>query len=158
MPRPHAPWHALLAPLPAGAVPHRRAVVPPEPPSSPVSAAIAGWSSVGLELSAGAAGLRIVQVLVDHRGQPLSASDHMLYRSAHPHDRSAPAHIEQESIGCRIDPDGSFRGTCWRVVGPEPAEGEEPQWTMAPRPPTAEEIATLRSLVAELLLRGPIAR
>jgi hypothetical protein len=118
-----------------------------------VSAEIAGWSSVALELSAGAAGLRIVQVLVDQQGQPLSASDHVLYRSTPPNDRSAPAHIEQESIGGRIEPDGSFRGTCWRVVGPEPAEGEEPQWTMAPRAPTDEEIATLRILVAELLRR-----
>jgi hypothetical protein len=150
------PWHALLAPLPPDVVPHERPVVPPELRGSPSSAAIAGWTSLVLELSAGPAGLRVLQLVLDGTGTPISASDHVLYRS----DDSAGsvrAEIEQQSIGGRLEPDGSLKGTCWHVVGPEPAEGEEPAWDMTPREPTAAEIAGLRALVAELLLRRPPA-
>lgn len=121
--------------------------------ASPAGDAIAGWENLSLELSAGAAGSRIVQVLLDRTGQPISASDHVLHRSPHPADSSAPAQIEQESVGGRFEADGSFRGTHWQVTGAEPPDGEEPQWTMTPRPPTPAEIGSLRSLVAELLRR-----
>ena len=153
MPQSHAPWHALLGPLPIGAAPRRTPVTSPEVLASPVGAAIAGWENLGLELSAGAAGLRLLHVLLDQTGQPISASDHVLFRSPHPTELSAPPQIEQESIGGRLEPDGSFRGTCWHVVGPEPPDGEDPQWTMTPRAPTDAEIAALRALVAELLRR-----
>jgi hypothetical protein len=128
-------------------------VASPEILASPAGAAIAGWQNLVLELSAGAAGSRILHVLLDRTGQPISASDHVLYRSPHPTDSSASAQIEQESIGGRLEPDGSFRGTHWHVVGPEPPDDEEPRWAMTPRPPTIAEIAALRALVAELLGR-----
>lgn len=146
-------WHVLLGPLPPGAVPRRAPVAPPEVLASPAGAAIAGWESLVLDLSAGEAGGRILQVLLDHTGRPISASDHVLYRSPHPTDASGPAMIEQQSIGGSIEPDGSFHGTCWHVSGPEPPDDEEPRWAMIPRPPTDAEIEALRALVTELLAR-----
>ena len=158
LPQSHAPWHVLLGPLPAEAVPRRKPVASPEILATPAGAAIAGWENLVLELSAGAAGLRVLQVLLDQTGQPISGSDHVLYRlegvsPAGNREGHAPARIQQESIGGRFEPDGTFRGTCWHVVGPEPADGEDPQWEMTPREPTAQEVAALRGLVAELLQR-----
>ncbi len=146
-----APWHALLAPLPAEALPRRRPVASPELVASGAAAAIAGWEGLLVELTAGEAGLRMIQVLVDAEGRLLSASDHVLFRSA----ASDPVLIRQESIGGRFEPDGTFGGTHWVVEGPEPGEEEEPRWAMTPRPPTDAEIAGLRSLVAEVLRRAP---
>jgi hypothetical protein len=151
-----APWHVLLGPLPPAAVPRRTPAVPPQALSSLAGAAIAGWTSLVLDLSAGEAGLRIVQVLLDETGRPISASDHVLYRSRRPGDISGAAELEQQSIGGRLEPDGSFRGSCWDVIGPEPADGEDPQWTMTPRPPTTAEVAALRELVDDLVRRQPI--
>jgi ribosomal protein S18 acetylase RimI-like enzyme len=148
-------WHALLGPLPPGTAPSRTPVGPPEVLRSPAGAAIAGWENLVLELSAGDAGLRVLQVLMDQTGQPISASDHVLYRSPHPSDPSAPAEMEHQSIGGRIESGGAFRGTCWHASGPEPPEGQEPRWHMISRPPTAAEIAALLGLVAELLKRSP---
>ena len=105
-----------------------------------------------LDLSAGTAGLRVLLVLLDKTGQPISASDSVLYRWA---GFGEPAQIRQESIGGRFEPYGTFRGTYWSVLGPEPADGEDPQWEMTPREPTATEVAALTALVAELLERQP---
>lgn len=147
-----ASWHALLGPLPADAAPRRKPVAPPEILATPDGAAISGWEEVVLELSAGAAGLRVLQVLLDATGQPLSASDHVLYCADRP-GADAPARIRHESIGGRFETDGSFLGTCWHMVGSEPADEEEPRWEMTPRRPTVDEVAALRALVAELLER-----
>jgi hypothetical protein len=132
-------------------------VASPEILATPAGSAIAGWDNLSLELSAGTAGLRVLLVLLDQTGQPLSASDHVLYWSAGdalgPTGTPGPAQIRHESIGGRFESDGTFRGTCWSIVGPEPPDGEEPQWHMTPREPSASEVGTLRSLVAELLRR-----
>ena len=117
-------------------------------------APIADWSTLILELSAGPAGLRVVQVLLDGAGRPLSASDHVLFVST-PADPGDRPWMRQENIGGRFELDGSFRGTCWRVEGPEPEDDEPPQWAATPRPPDEPEIAALRRLVAELLARRP---
>src|SRR5688500_5756145 len=53
-----APWHALLAPIPADAVVSRKPVASPEILATPEGAAIAGWEQLTIELSAGAVGLR----------------------------------------------------------------------------------------------------
>jgi hypothetical protein len=116
------------------------------------AAAIAGWSSLVLDLTAGAEGLRVVQVLLDGEGRPLSASDHVLFRSASRDDTGRPW-MRQENIGGRFESDGSFRGTCWQVEGPEPADDEPPRWSAVPRSPTAEEIAGLAALVQEMRRR-----
>ncbi|MGH7579850.1 MAG: hypothetical protein ACREM9_06740 [Gemmatimonadales bacterium] len=152
----HRSWHALLAPLPDGATPRTSPLVAPGAPASPDTDVIAGWESLVLELSAGAAGLRILQVLRDGHGQPLSASDHVLYRSV-PSDHRAAVQIRQESIGGRFEPNGDFKGTCWLVTGPEPVDEEAPEWEMTPREPKPDEVAALRRLVEEVIRRqaGP---
>ena len=146
-------WHALLAPIPAEAVPSRKPVGTPEVLASPEGAAIAGWENVSVELTA-PEGIRILMVVTDGSARPVAASDHVLFRwpGAAP---SEPARMRQESIGGRIEPDGSFKGTCWLVTGPEPVDDEPPQWESTPRPPTDAEIAALRALVAEVLARTP---
>jgi hypothetical protein len=116
--------------------------------------AVAGWSSLVLDLTAGMKGLRVVHVLVDAEGRPLSASDHVLFRSAGRDGGDRPW-IRQENIGGRFERDGSFRGTCWLTEGPEPADDEPPQWTAVPRAPTVEEIAGLRALVDDVCRRDP---
>jgi hypothetical protein len=90
-------------------------------------------------------------VTVDETGRPLSASDHVLYRLP----GAAPGKYDthQESIGGRIEADGSFRGTCWLVTGPEPEADAEPEWDMRSRPPADHEIVALKALVADMLGR-----
>jgi len=152
----HRPWHALLAPLPQSVVPRVSPLVPSEPAPSASPSAIAGWESLVLELSAEAAGVRIVQVLLDADGRLLSASDHVLFRfppTIHDPVGGPAVLMRQESIGGRFEVNGDFRGTCWLVTGPEPLEEEAPQWEMTPREPTPEEVAALRTLVAEVMRR-----
>jgi hypothetical protein len=144
------PWHAVLGPLPAGSAPRVSPVVPPALQGTPEVAAVAGWESLVLELSAGSAGLRILQVLLDVEGRLLSASDHVLFRSE---AEGRPVQIRQESIGGRFESDGDFRGTFWLITGPEPADEEEPQWELSPREPTKVEVEALRKLVAEVVRR-----
>lgn len=147
-------WHALLAPLPAGAVPRVSPVVSPGQGPALAMAPIVGWESLVLELSAGPTGLRILQVLLDAEGRTLSGSDHILVRSAAA-GRPGPMLMRQESIGGRLEPDGSFRGTFWLVTGPEPTDEEDPQWEAHPREPTNEEVAALTQLLAEVVRRRP---
>jgi hypothetical protein len=148
------PWHALLGPLPAGSAPRASPVGSPALHGTPGGAAIAGWESLVLELSAGSAGLRVLQVLRDAEGRLLSASDHILFRSE---AEGQPVQIRQESIGGRFEPDGDFRGTFWLITGPEPVDEEEPRWELNPREPTKGEVEALRQLVAEVVRRriGP---
>jgi len=154
------PWHTLLGPLPADAVPHRRAVASPEILATPSGAAIAGWEQLTIELSAGNASMRIVLVVLDASGQPISASDTVLYRVEAPQagtteQPGTPAHISQDSIGGRIEPDGTLRGTCWRTEGPEPVGDEDPTWESNRSEPTASQISALMDLVAEVMRRQP---
>jgi hypothetical protein len=147
-------WHALLAPLPDAAAPLRKPVATPDVLASPEGAAIAGWEQLTLHLSAGQAGLRILLVVLDASSRPVAASDHVLFWS--PGQRpSDPRQIRQESIGGRLEPDGTFRGTCWVVAGPEPANDDPPQWDSTSRPPTAAESAAFLGLVDQLVARAP---
>lgn len=128
----------------------------------PTGAAIAGWEQLVLELSAGAAGLRVVMVVLGDTGQPISASDMVLYRAEVGGGRGAAGacasvEIHQESVGGRLEPDGTFRGTRWRTVGLEPGDGEDPKWESMPSEPSVAEVAGLKALIAELLRRQPPA-
>ena len=143
-------WHRLLAPIPAGAVPERKPVAPPEVLALPHGGAVAGWENVTLMLTDTAAGLRHLLVVLDQTGRPISAADHVFYRAV---SAEGPVQIRQESIGGRLEPDGRFLGTYWLVTGPEPADDEPPQWEMTPRAPTESEAAALKALVAELVGR-----
>lgn len=138
-------WHALLAPLPADARARRQPVAPLEVQASAAGAAIAGWEQVVVELSAGAAGSRIVLAVVDGRGQLLSASDLVIDRT------DAPARVRHESVGGRFAPDGTFHGTRWVSSGPEPAGGDPIDWESVATPPGARDGPALRALVEGFL-------
>jgi hypothetical protein len=144
------PWHALLGPLPVGAAPRVAPVGSPELHGTLEGAAVAGWETLVLELSAGSAGLRVLQVLRDAEGRLLSASDHVLFRSE---AIGQPVQIRQESIGGRFESNGESRGTFWLVTGPEPVDEEDPRWELSPREPAKDEVEALRRLVAEIVRR-----
>lgn len=161
---PAKPWHALLAPLPNDVVPRRQPVAPPEVLSKPEGAAIAGWEQLTIELSAGPAGLRHVLVVLDATGQPISASDHVLYwlevsKTGQVVNSSSEiahhAEFYQESIGGRFETDGTFRGTRWQTVGEEQPDGSDPQMKSTPSEPSAADIAGIKALVAEIIRRQP---
>jgi len=105
------PWHALFAPLPPDAVPRRAPIASPGILASPEGAAVAGWENITLDLSAGCDGLRVVMVTVDAAGQPLSASDHVMFRSEIGSGPDAVVEFRHESVGGRLEPDGTFLGT-----------------------------------------------
>ncbi len=147
------PWHTLLAPLPPDAVPVRKPIGSVEVPG-PAHSAIAGWQNLSLNLSAGTFGLRHLLIVLDETGRPIAASDHVFIHWENPSDPSGPWQMRQESIGGRLEEDGRFLGTCWTVTGPEPREDEPPAWQSTPRPPTDEEAAALKGLVAEIVARA----
>jgi hypothetical protein len=147
------PWHTLLAPLPPEAMPVRKPIGPPDVLGTAHGAAIAGWQNLALELSAGTFGLRHLLIVLDETGRPIAASDHVFIHWEDPSDPSGPWQMRQESIGGRLEEDERFLGTCWTVTGPEPREDEPPAWESIPRPPTDEEAAVLKGLVAEIVAR-----
>ena len=159
---PAKPWHALLASLPDDVLVHRQPVGSPEVLATPEGAAIAGWEQLTVELSAGIAGLRHVLVVLDATGQPISASDHVLYwsevsktdKNADTSSGSAPhAEFYQESIGGRFETDGTFRGTRWQTVGEDYGDGSEPKMDSTPSEPSVADIAGIKALVAEIIKR-----
>jgi hypothetical protein len=159
---PAQPWHVLFAPLPPDVIPRRQSVASPDVLATPEGAAIAGWEQLTVELSAGRAGLRHAMVVLDAHGQPISASDTVLYRVAGPgtsHLADPRASIEnaiefyQESVGGRIERDGTFRGTRWHTVGVATVEGGEPRLESTSSEPSAADVAGIMGLVAELLRR-----
>jgi hypothetical protein len=156
---PAQPWHALFAPLPSEAIPQRKPVAPPEILATPAGAAVAGWEQLTVELSAGAAGLRVVLVVLDATGRPISASDMVLYRSERSEGGGTEARpvveYEQQSVGGRLESDDTFRGTRWRAVAVERPGGEAPRWESTPSEPSAADVAAIKALVAELLRRLP---
>lgn len=155
MGRERASWLALLAPLPADAIPRRKPVAEPGSPQAASDSPIHGWESLLLDLSDPPFGTRIVMVTLDADGRAISASDHVMVRhvSGADADASVPVHMTQHSVGGRIEPDGTLRGTHWTVEGPEPEGDEAPQWSQVPRPPSADERARLLQLVRDLLSR-----
>ena len=153
-----APWHALLAPIPADAVLLRKPVASPEILATPHGSAIAGWEQLTIELTAGAAGLRHILVVLDGTGQPISAGDTVLYqrrRASQPDAAGAGGDTEfyQESVGGRIEQDGSFRGTRWRTVGVEEAGSDEPQLESTPCEPSEADVIGIKVLGAEVVRR-----
>ena len=155
MASPSPVWHALLAPLPPVATPTRRRIGPEvSAPDAPESA-IAGWSELVLDLSAGPTGSRVIQVVLDPADHPLAASDMVYFRPV-PADRADSRH-RQESIGGRFEEDGSFRGTCWIGTATGPAEDESLQWDLTPSQPVEEQVAALRKLVTSVMALEPRA-
>lgn len=151
------PWHALLAAVPADAVLRRRRVLDPATHPGAVEAGIADWEELVVELSAAAAGLRVILVTLDADGRPIMASDLVLHRRMITVEGSLPAigpvEVRQESIGGRFETDGGFRGTRWTAVGIEPADGGEVRWQMTPSTPAEAEVSALAALVRDLIAR-----
>ena len=150
-------WLALLAALPDHAIPERKAVASPELIASGKADAIAGWHSIQLNLSAGDAGLRHIQLTVDGDGRLLSASDHVLFHRIEKRDGVVVNIYDHENIGGRYADDGSFQGTRWvtHTEQDEDHADEEPPITSTPSEPTLEDIRALNVLVAEVLRRAP---
>ena len=146
-------WHSLLGPLPSNAVPQRQAVASAEVQASPAGAAIAGWEQLVLHLSAGAAGLRTILVVLDGTGALLSASDSVLYHTGPNHAAGAGAML-QLSIGGRFEDDGSFHGTRWHSVAVERVGTDEPEWESTPSQPSEDDVDGLRRVVAELMQKA----
>ena len=152
-PQPLAPWHALLAPLPADAVVKRCPVAPPEITGKPGGAAIAGWEQLTVELSAAGRGMRHLLVVLDAQGTPISANDMVMYSA----ELGGENVFFQENVGGRLEADGSFRGTRWRTLGVEGPKDEEAKLDASPSQPTAAEGAALKALVAQIVKRSIIA-
>lgn len=117
----------------------------------PEASAIAGWESITVELSAGEAGLRHVMVTVDASGTPLSAGDTVLYNIAP--RQPGNARYVTESIGGRLESDGSFHGTRWHTDSEAQPDDDSPPVEATPSTPDADEVAALLALVADLLRR-----
>lgn len=150
MSRPRAPWLTLLSALPADAVVRRSPVLPDAAVDSPV----AGWENLVVDRSDLPHGWRIVMVTLDAAGTPIAASDHVHHRDVDGGQPPVgPVTMHGESVGGRLESDGSFRGTHWTTDGPEPVDDEPPQWRMTPRPPAAEEVAALLALVRDVVAR-----
>ena len=152
-------WHALLAPLPAEAVVSRKPVAPAELVNDASTSAIAGWDQLTVELSAGRDGLRHLMVVLDATGRPISAGDHVL-TIREVTDATSGALLNEyvhDSLGGRIEPDGTFNGTRWhmvRVLAPdEEADEDNPPADARSSKPTAEEIVAIRALVADIMQR-----
>jgi len=154
------PWHTLLAPLPSDAVVSRKSVVSLERANDPSTAAIAGWDQLTVELSAGRDGLRHLLVLLDATGQPITAGDHVLTIREVTSESSGALLNEyvHESIGGRLEPDGTFNGTRWHIVrilapGEEVGEDDSPSDARSSKP-TEEEVSAIKALVADMLRRA----
>ena len=142
-------WHKLLSPIPEGTIVKSQPVASPELAATTDVSAIAGWRQLTCMMSAGADGLRHVLVVLDQTGRPISAGDHVL--------RCTPAgdgltRYEHESVGVRLEEDGTFNGTYhWMVlVGPDADEQSEPVQASSRRP-TPEETQALKDIVAVMV-------
>jgi hypothetical protein len=152
-PKPLAHWHALLAPLPDDAIVRRRPVLPPEIAAKPESAAVAGWEQLTVELTVPCKGMRHLLVVLDATGRAISASDMVMYRAEFGED----VVFFQETVGGRLEEDGTFRGTRWRTLGLESAKEEEAKLDPSPSVPSDADAQALKGLVAEIMKRSIIA-
>ena len=150
-------WHALFASLPPDAIPRRTPVASPDVLARPEAAAIAGWEQLILDLSS-TDGMRVCMVTLDASGRPVSASDLVLYRTALADgvdgDPRPAVRFEQHTVGGRLEADGTFHGTRWHTIGLEHEGEDEPAMQMTPSTPTADDIAAIKALVAEIVRRA----
>jgi hypothetical protein len=152
-------WHTLLAPLPPEATPTERPLASPEILATAEGASIAGWTQLAVHLSAGCDGLRVVLVVIDESGLPLSANDAVLYRREDAADevsgRSGRVHYCHETVGGRFEPDGRFRGQLWVMESTETEDGvDEASRRATHRDPTPEEVEALKALVNDVMRRA----
>lgn len=156
----HAPWHALLAPLPTEARVERRAVAPPDVTERLEGRAIAGWEQLVSELPAGDAGMRVVLVVVDGADRVIAASDLVMRRVERRGANGAPpsdddVEFNHDSIGGRFDDTGAFHGTRWYCSGKDGGEDDPTPFDAVTRAPDDDEVAKLLVLVDEVRRRAP---
>lgn len=148
-------WHTLFAPIPDGAVIERKPVASAQQMADGSAAAIAGWDSITVHLS-GETGLRHVMLTVDADGSVLAAGDTVVFDRIERRGDTEVTIYDHEHMGGRYERDGSFRGTYWQTRTEQAGDAVEPAVTQStPFPPTAEQIAALNRLVAEILRRAP---
>ena len=150
-------WLSLLVPLPLDVKPERKPVASAEQLLQGTAGPIAGWQSVTVNLSEPAYGLRHVQITLDEQGQLLAGGDHVMFvREATP-DGSEATLTDHESVGGRFEPDGSFRGTYWKMtLESAPGGDEESSVTRSAehRQPSVDEVTALRRIIADVLSRA----
>ena len=87
-------------------------------------------------------------VTLDGSGQPISASDLVLYRTELPNgvggDPRPAVRFEQHTVGGRLEADGTFRGTRWHTVGLEHESEDEPAMQLTPSTPSSEDIVAIK--------------
>jgi hypothetical protein len=148
-------WHALFAPIPADAVIERKPVASPQQIADGSAAAIAGWDSITVYLSAHG-GLRHVMVTLDADDRLLSGADAVLFSRTEQRAGVEVTIYDHENIGGRFERDGSFRGTYWQTRTEQVGDDDEGAVSQAtPFPPTDAQTAALRRLVADVLRRAP---
>lgn len=147
-------WLALLSPLPEGAKVERKPVASAEQLATGTAGPIAGWQNVTVNLSEPAYGLRHVQVTLDEHGRQIAGGDHVMFVLEFQPGGTEATLTEHVSIGGRFEQDGKFIGTCWRtVLESHPEDDSGTTRSAEHRPPTDEEIATLRRLIEDVLAR-----
>jgi hypothetical protein len=150
-------WLSLLVPLPPDAKPQRKPVASAEQLAQGTAGPIAGWQSITVYLSEPAYGLRHVQITLDERGQLLTGGDHVMFVRETTPDGMQATLTDHESVGGRFEPDGSFRGTYWKTTLESPADGSDDASTTRSaehRPPSEDEVAALRRIIADVLNRS----
>lgn len=154
---PDAPqWLSLLVPLPPDVKPQRKPVASAEQLARGTAGPIAGWQSITLDLSEPEYGLRHVQITLDEHGHLLSGGDHVMFVRETSPDGEAMT-TEHESVGGRFEPDGSFRGTYWKTTLETDPDGDGDSSitrSAEKRPPSMDEVAGLRRIIAEVLGRA----
>jgi hypothetical protein len=146
-------WLALLAPLPDDVAVERKPVASAEQLAQGTAGPIAGWQSISVNLWA-PEGSRNILVTVDESGTLLSAGDHVLFIRSSERDGIKVTIYDHESVGGRYAADGSFHGTRWQTRTEQVVDADDDgEATSTPSAPSAEDIAALSRIVADVLRR-----
>jgi hypothetical protein len=147
-------WLALLAPLPRDVKPERKPVASAEQIEDGTAGPIADWVSLSVNLSA-PHGSRNVLVTLDGDGHVLSAGDHVMFVSQAARLDRPIAIYDHHSVGGRYAPDGSFHGTRWLTRNELEDGTDDPVATAStPSQPSDADVAALRALVADIVMRA----
>ena len=99
-------------------------------------------------------------VVLDATGTPISAGDHVLTIREVRNASSGELFNEyvHDSLGGRIESDGTFNGTRWHIVrvlapGEEAGEDDQPAEAQSAKP-TDKEVFAIKALVADLCRRA----
>lgn len=148
-------WLALLAPLPESVTVERKPVASAKQIAHGTAGSIAGWQSISVNLWA-PEGSRNVLITVDESGKLLSAGDHVLFIRPSERDGVKITIYDHESVGGRYNDDGSFQGTRWQTRNEQIVDADDDddgETTSTPSAPSADDIAGLNRIVADVTKR-----